>query len=139
MVARDLTRNLGFSFATIVVITLILIADLRVSLVVLASVVMTVANVTGFSHFCGLTIEITSSVVLILCVGLGLDYSAHIGVAYLTSKAPTREGDFYCTRCPICSWTWVGFTLIRVFSSLAPLPSRFCQIPISPGRIGQTV
>ena len=94
MVARDLTRNLGFSFATIVAITLILIADLRVSLVVLSSVVMTVANVTGFSHFCGLTIEITSSVVLILCVGLGLDYSAHIGVAYLTSKAPTREGDF---------------------------------------------
>ena len=101
MVARDLTRNLGFSFATIVVITLILIADLRVSLVVLASVVMTVSNVTGFSHFCGLTIEITSSVVLILCVGLGLDYSAHIGVAYLTSKAPTREGDLISV-CFLC-------------------------------------
>ena len=48
MVAGDLTRNLGFSFATIVAITLLLIADLRVSLVVLASVVMTVANVAGY-------------------------------------------------------------------------------------------
>ena len=94
MVAGDLTRNLGFSFATIVVITLILIADLSVSIVVLFSVIMTVANVAGFSHFCGLTIEITSSVVLILCVGLGLDYSAHIGVAYLASKKATREGEF---------------------------------------------
>ena len=34
---------------------------------------------------------------------------------------------------------WVGFTLIWVFHHLAQLPSRFCQIPISPGRIGQTV
>ena len=48
MVAGDLTRNLGFSFATIVAITLLLIADLRVSLVVLASVVMTVSNVAGY-------------------------------------------------------------------------------------------
>ena len=33
----------------------------------------------------------------------------------------------------------VGSTLILVFHHLARLPSRFCQIPISPGRIGQTV
>ena len=50
-------------------------------------------DIYSFSHFCGLTIEITSSVVLILCVGLGLDYSAHIGVAYLASRARTREGE----------------------------------------------
>ena len=33
----------------------------------------------------------------------------------------------------------VGLTLIWVFHHLAQLPSRFCQIPICPGRIGQTV
>ena len=53
---------------------------------------LTIDYYYSFSHFCGLTIEITSSVVLILCVGLGLDYSAHIGVAYLASRARTREG-----------------------------------------------
>ena len=29
-------------------------------------------------------------------------------------------------------------TLISVFNHLAQLPSRFCQIPISPSRVGQT-
>ena len=37
----------------------------------------------------------------------------------------------------MCSWTWVGLTLIRVFHYLAQLPSRFCQIPISQIRIEQ--
>ena len=39
----------------------------------------------------------------------------------------------------ICPKTWVGLTLIWVFHRLAQLHSHFCQIPISPGRIGQTV
>ena len=36
-------------------------------------------------------------------------------------------------------WIWVGLTLIWVFHHLAQLHSHFCQIPISLGRIGQTV
>ena len=43
------------------------------------------------------------------------------------------------TGCPICSCTWVGLTLIRVFHHLAQLPSHFWQIPIIQGRIGQTI
>ena len=39
---------------------------------------------------------------------------------------------FFFTGCLICSWTLVG--LIWVFHHL-----RFCQIPISPGRIGHSV
>ena len=34
---------------------------------------------------------------------------------------------------------WVGLTLISVFHHIDQLPSRFCQIPISPRRVGQTV
>ena len=34
---------------------------------------------------------------------------------------------------------WVDFDLGRVFHRLAHLPSHFCQISFSPGRIGQTV
>ena len=43
------------------------------------------------------------------------------------------------TRRPICLRSWVEFTLIWVLHHPPHLPSRFCQIPISPGRIGQTV
>ena len=41
------------------------------------------------------------------------------------------------TGCPICSWTWVGSTLIWVFHLLAQMPNRFCQIPISPAELGR--
>ena len=33
-----------------------------------------------------------------------------------------------------CPSTWVGLTLTKVFHHLVQLPSRFCQIPISPCR-----
>ena len=46
---------------------------------------------------------------------------------------------YMCTGCPFCSWSWVGQTLIWVPQHLAQLQWNFCQIPISPGRIGQTV
>ena len=43
------------------------------------------------------------------------------------------------TGCPICSWTWVELTMIWVFHLLAWLPSHFCQIRDSLGRICLTV
>ena len=48
-------------------------------------------------------------------------------------------GDIYYTGCRIRLFTWVGLTLISLFHHLPQLYSRFCQIPIRPGRIGQTV
>lgn len=40
----------------------------------------------------GLTIEIVTSILLILSPGLALDYAAHIGVAYICSRGETRHG-----------------------------------------------
>ncbi len=50
----------------------------------------TVTNIAGYAHYLGLTIEMVTSILLILCCGLALDYSAHIGVAYATSRARRR-------------------------------------------------
>ena len=52
--------------------------------------VFTVVDIAGYAHFLGLTVEIVTSILLILCCGLALDYSAHIGVAYATSRAEKR-------------------------------------------------
>lgn len=90
-IVSELIRNLVLTFATIVVVTLFLVANIRVSLFVLICVVFTVANVCGFAHFMGLTIEIVTSLILILSCGLALDYAAHIGVAYLCAKGHTRK------------------------------------------------
>jgi predicted RND superfamily exporter protein len=50
---------------------------------VLASVAFSVTNVCGYAYFMGLTIEIVTSIILILSVGLALDYAAHMAVCFL--------------------------------------------------------
>ena len=66
-------------------------ADIVVSLLVFVCVALTVLEIVGGAYFLGLTIEIASSIVLILSVGLALDYAAHIGVTYLVTKADNRK------------------------------------------------
>ena len=54
-------------------------------------VVFSVTNVCGYAHFLGLTIEIVTSITLILSVGLALDYAAHVGVIFSCQKYGTRQ------------------------------------------------
>ncbi|TRY79298.1 hypothetical protein TCAL_08847, partial [Tigriopus californicus] len=93
-IVSELIRNLVLTFATIVVVTLFLVANIRVSLFVLICVVFTVANVCGFAHFMGLTIEIVTSLILILSCGLALDYAAHIGEAAVSMGTAVFHGGF---------------------------------------------
>ena len=48
-------------------------------------------NVCGMMHFWGLTIDTLTSILLILSMGLAIDYSAHIGHTFMTI-AGTRNG-----------------------------------------------
>ena len=90
--SRELIRNLILTFLTIIATTFILIANVRVCIFVLLSVVFSVSNVCGYAYFMGLTIEIVSSTILILSCGLALDYAAHIGCAYVCSRERQKKG-----------------------------------------------
>ena len=68
-----------------------MIANFQVCILVLLSVVFTVTNVCGYAYFMGLTIEICTSIILILSVGLALDYAAHVGVIFACFKTGTRQ------------------------------------------------
>ena len=70
---------------------LLLIADIIVSSLVFLCVVLTLLDIAGGAYFMGLTIEIASSIILILAVGLALDYSAHIGVTYIVTRGQDRK------------------------------------------------
>lgn len=72
-------------------VNLVLIADITVSILVFLCVALTLLNIAGGAYFMGLTIEILTSIILILAVGLALDYSAHIGVTYVVTRAPDRK------------------------------------------------
>merc|ERR1711983_729424 len=73
VISDELIRNLSLTFATIAVVSLLLVINLQVCLMVFISVVFSVTNVCGYAHFLGLTIEIVTSICLILSVGLALD------------------------------------------------------------------
>ena len=58
----------------------------RICLMVLMCVVLTLVDIVGMLHFWGLTIDIISCVTIVLAIGLCVDYSVHIGHAYLIGK-----------------------------------------------------
>jgi len=46
-------------------------------------VILTLVDIVGFLHFWGMTIDIISCVSIVLAIGLCVDYSVHIGHAFL--------------------------------------------------------
>ena len=53
---------------------------------VMVCVFMTLIDVMGYMHFWGLTIDVVTSIIVIISIGLCVDYSAHIAHAFLTGK-----------------------------------------------------
>lgn len=90
-ISAELVRNLGLTFATIAIVSLILIMNVQVCILVLLCVIFTVIDVCGFAHFMGLTIEMVTSISLILSVGLALDYAAHFAVVFTCLKSGNRQ------------------------------------------------
>jgi len=91
IIATELIRNLGLAGACVFVVTLFLLANIWTSLMVFTCVVLTLVDVGGMMYFWGLTIDTVTSVMLILAIGLCIDYAAHIGHSFMTSKASTRN------------------------------------------------
>ncbi len=71
--------------------TLLLLSDLLSSFLVLSSVVLTLVDVAGFMHFWGLTIDTVSACLLIIAIGLSVDYSAHVAHAFMSEQGGGRD------------------------------------------------
>ncbi|KAJ8306408.1 hypothetical protein KUTeg_016953 [Tegillarca granosa] len=91
VIQTELYRNLGIAMCCVFVVTLILIANFVTSLMVFSCVFLTLINVGGFLHFMGLTIDTCTSIILILSVGLAVDYSEHIGVCFMRMTGTRNE------------------------------------------------
>merc|ERR1719163_112154 len=90
-IENEARRNIGLAFVAIFIITIVMIPHPVVSLLVFSSVVMTIIEVIGFMYHWGLKVDGVTVVMLIVAIGLAIDYSAHIGVAYLHSTHRTAE------------------------------------------------
>jgi Niemann-Pick C1 protein len=86
IIGFEMMRNIGLALVCVFIITLILLANFPICLLVLNNVVITLVNIVGFLHFWGIAIDIVSCINIVLAIGLCVDYSVHIGHAYLVSK-----------------------------------------------------
>jgi predicted RND superfamily exporter protein len=89
-------RNIGISMGCVMVVTLLLLANLPMSLCVFLSVVITLADLVGFLHFWAMTIDIVTCVNVVLAIGLCVDYTVHIGHAYLVATGEKNHENVAC-------------------------------------------
>ena len=86
IIGYELWRNIGLALAAILAVIVVLLANLRISALVFLTVLLTLVDIVGFLHFWGITVDIISCVNIVLAVGLCVDYSVHIGHAFIVAK-----------------------------------------------------
>ncbi|XP_066266301.1 patched domain-containing protein 3-like [Branchiostoma lanceolatum] len=91
IIQQEVYRNIGLAMVAVAVVTLLLVADLLMSIYITLCVVFTLVDLGGLMHFWGLTIELSTMVILVLAVGLAVDYSAHIGHTFMLVHGTRNE------------------------------------------------
>eukprot|EP00928_Gymnodinium_smaydae_P068258 TRINITY_DN5133_c0_g2_i1.p1 TRINITY_DN5133_c0_g2~~TRINITY_DN5133_c0_g2_i1.p1 ORF type:complete len:1045 (+),score=84.01 TRINITY_DN5133_c0_g2_i1:58-3135(+) len=87
----ELVKNLLICGLVIAVIVAILVPSPRISVWVMICVVLSIVDVLGLMHFWGVTISGVSTIYLLICVGLAVDYAAHIAHMFKESFGTARE------------------------------------------------
>lgn len=91
IIERELYQNMGLALLIVFLVTLILIASLPASVMVLLCVLMTLIDVGALMHWWGLTIDTVSCVDLVLAIGLCVDYAAHIAHMFMTKQGTRNQ------------------------------------------------
>jgi predicted RND superfamily exporter protein len=91
VIDAELARNLVISFAIICTIIALLIPHPRIAIFVALNIVAAVVEVIGFAHFWGVTMNGVSTIYFLICAGLAVDYSAHIGHVFKDSTGGRRS------------------------------------------------
>merc|ERR1719237_1620201 len=91
IIGFELWRNIGLAMACVFTVIVILLANLKISMMVFLTVVLTLVDIVGFLHFWDITIDIISCVNIVLAIGLCVDYSVHIGLAFMVAKGSRQE------------------------------------------------
>lgn len=84
-------QNVGFTTAVMLVISLILIPNPICSLWVTFSIGSVITGVTGFMALWDVNLDSISMIILVVCIGFTVDFSAHISYAFVSSKKPTAD------------------------------------------------
>nr|XP_039259714.1 patched domain-containing protein 3-like [Styela clava] len=86
----EVYRNLGITLACVFIMVLPMLASLQMGFWVSLCVVFTTVDVAGSMYFAGLAIEASTIITLLLSIGLAVDYAAHVGHKFLTTKGSRK-------------------------------------------------
>ncbi|GLI67802.1 hypothetical protein VaNZ11_012090 [Volvox africanus] len=90
-IAFSTVTNVIIAGAAVFLVTMILLADVVASLIVGTMVVLSDVGVFGFMHYANLQFNSVTCIVLVLAVGIAVDYSAHVMRAFLVSTGTRQE------------------------------------------------
>lgn len=91
IIGEELIRNLCLEILAVGLVTALLLRNLEATFWVICCVLFTLIDLMGSMHYLGLTIEISSSIMVLLCAGLAVDYAAHVGLEFTRTEG-TKNG-----------------------------------------------
>uniref|UniRef100_A0A671SCI0 Patched domain-containing protein 3 n=1 Tax=Sinocyclocheilus anshuiensis TaxID=1608454 RepID=A0A671SCI0_9TELE len=91
VIVTSIIQNVGFTTAVMLVVALLLIPNPICSLWVTFSIGSVVTGVTGFMALWGINLDSISMIILVVCIGFTVDFSAHISYAFVSSKQLTAN------------------------------------------------
>ncbi|XP_063971830.1 protein patched homolog 1-like isoform X2 [Diachasmimorpha longicaudata] len=91
IIGEELTRNLVLEIMAVALVSILLLRDLCVSFWVICCVLFTLIDLLGSMYYVGLTIEVSSSIMILLCAGLAVDYAAHVGLEFTRAGGTRNE------------------------------------------------
>ena len=91
IIGFELWRNVGLAIMCVFIITLILLANLKICMMMLGIVVITLTDIVGFLNFWNITIDIISCINIVIAIGLCVDYSVHIAHAYMVAQGSSSH------------------------------------------------
>ncbi len=91
IIGAELWRNMSMCLACVFLITLVMLADIRICFFVMTCVLFTMVAVTGGLYYWNQAIDAFVCIHLVICIGLCVDYSAHIAHAFIVGEGTSTQ------------------------------------------------
>merc|ERR1711871_748333 len=91
VIGWELTRNLLVCGGVIMAMVFMMIPKLRVSFFVVFSIILSILDVVGLLYFWDVTISGVSTIYILICVGLAVDYAAHTAHMFKEAVGDSKQ------------------------------------------------